>query len=168
MMCKDHYTISVTPKIMERLINHLIDTAWFFRVNKREKHAVRHELEQVSSPLCKTYPFSSTRQKLSWRVSIQTSKLGNVYVSSVTALHGCQDVFRMTWSCWVFTVLHRSLWVTTVKHGIWTRLEIAETLCHLDMETNKSMLPSGEDKGNFWCFTFQTMKCRWNVTWTGG
>lgn len=51
----------------------------------------------------------------------------------------------------------------TVKPGIWTRLEIAETLCHLDMETNKSMLPSGEDRGNFWGFYIlnneMQMKC---------
>lgn len=156
MMCKDHYTISVAPKIMERLINRLIDAARCFpnQQARKKKHKNTQPdtgFAQVSSPLCKTYPFRSTRQEVSWRVSIQTSKPVNVYVSSVTALHGCQYVFGVTWSCWVFTVLHRSLWVRLWNQGFERG---RDSHCHLDMEADKPVLPSGEDGGNFWRFAF--------------
>lgn len=140
MMCKDHYTICVTPQL-----KYLMDSARFFEVHQRSVQA-------GSCSLPKTNHFSSTGQRgflENLRTDFKARHFLCIICHGFTRMSVCSldDMVQLGFNCGPQEPLSQ-----TVKPGIWMQWKLEETLCHLDVETNKSMLPSGEGSWNFWCW----------------
>lgn len=153
-MCKDHYNIGVTPKVMWWLVKHLIDSAWFFEIRQRWVQA-------VSGSLSRTYHFGSAGQRgflESLHSNFKACECFWFICHGFTRMSVC--FFGWRGSYWVLTVVHRSLWLRLWNQGF-EHIERSQTLRHLDEENNKSLLPSGEGSWNFLCqWRFKNSKVR--------